>query len=51
MAYYIRRVCPNVRFYVAKLEPEPRYRKLDGQRERITFTLESAAEVSCTQHQ
>jgi hypothetical protein len=46
MAYYIRRVCPNVKFCVAKLEPQPQGRKVDGQSERVSFTLESAAEVS-----
>lgn len=38
MAYYIRRVCPNVRLYVAKLDPQTA-------RDRVTFTIESATEV------
>lgn len=40
MAYYIRRMCPLVKFYVAKLDPE---RNSQG---RVTFTIESVAKVS-----
>ena len=39
MAYYIRRVCPKVRLYVAKLDP----RLVQG---RLIFSIESAAEVN-----
>ena len=39
MAYYIRRVCPKVRLYVAKLDP----RMVQG---RLVFSMESAAEVN-----
>ena len=38
MAYYIRRVCPNIRLYIAKLDPQP-------VTSRVTFTIESATEV------
>ena len=38
MAYYIRRVCPNVSLYVAKLNPQI----IQG---RVTFTIESATKV------
>ena len=38
MAYYIRRVCPNVRLYIAKLNPQTVQRQ-------VTFTIESATEV------
>ena len=39
MAYYIRRLCPGVRLYVAKLDP---HTSPSG----FTFTVESAAKVS-----
>lgn len=43
MAYYIRRVCPQVDFYVAKLNTV----KTDAtSRSKVSFTIESAAEVS-----
>lgn len=38
MAYYIRRVCPNVSLYVAKLNPQI----IQGQ---VTFTIESVTKV------
>ena len=38
MAYFIRRVCPNVRLYVAKLNPQV----IQG---RVTFTIESVTKV------
>lgn len=45
MAYYIKRVCPKVHFYVAKLDPEPQRAEIGGRGERITFSLDLAAEV------
>jgi len=45
MAYYIRRVCPNVRLYIAKLDPQLRP-EIGGHGERVTFSIESAAKVS-----
>lgn len=43
MAYYIRRVCPRVQFYVAKLNAA----KTDAtSRSKVSFTIKSAAEVS-----
>jgi len=44
MAYYIRRVCPNVRLYIAKLDPQLRP-EIGGHGERVTFSIESAAKV------
>ena len=46
MAYYLRRICPSVKFYVAKLEPEQHRHETDGERERVSFSIESAAQVS-----
>ena len=45
MAYYIKRVCPKGHFYVAKLDPEPQRAEIGGRGERITFSLDLAAEV------
>jgi hypothetical protein len=47
MAYYIRRVCPNVRLCIAKLDPQIRP-EIGGHGERITFSIRSAVEVSLT---
>ncbi|KAL1869586.1 hypothetical protein Daus18300_005440 [Diaporthe australafricana] len=46
MAYYIRRVCPNVQLHVAKLQPVPQ--QGDGammDNNQITFSLDSASEA------
>ncbi|KAI1458770.1 subtilisin-like protein [Annulohypoxylon moriforme] len=45
MAYYIKRVCPKVHFYVAKLEPEPQRGYIGGRSEAVTFSRESVAEA------
>ncbi|KAI0465892.1 subtilisin-like protein [Xylaria cf. heliscus] len=45
MAYYIRRVCPKVDLYVAKLEPEPQGVDLGNRGSKVTFSLDSAAQA------
>ncbi|ROW10102.1 hypothetical protein VMCG_02078 [Cytospora schulzeri] len=45
MAYYIKRVCPNVRLYVAKLEVVSPRTHVDGRGKRVTFSCDSAAEA------
>lgn len=47
MAYYIRRVCPKVKLCVAKLDPQtrPRSKMGGGNRDQITFSLESVIKV------
>lgn len=50
MAYYIRRVCPKVHLYVAKLEPEPHRGEVGPRGEKVTFSRDSAAKVSAAEH-
>ncbi|XXH01221.1 hypothetical protein Hte_007575 [Hypoxylon texense] len=45
MAYYIKRVCPKVHFYVAKLDPQPQRGEIGGRGDRVTFSRRSAAEA------
>ncbi|TFB02667.1 hypothetical protein CCMA1212_005148 [Trichoderma ghanense] len=45
MAYYIKRVCPKVHLYVAKLDPSRHRLDFGGHGERITFSRESVAEA------
>ncbi|KAL7821823.1 hypothetical protein V8C26DRAFT_391050 [Trichoderma gracile] len=45
MAYYIKRVCPKVHLYVAKLDPSRHRFDIGGHGERITFSRESVAEA------
>lgn len=49
MAYYIRRICPNVQLYVAKLNPETQPGDGTGSsNQKLIFSMESAAAVrSC----
>ncbi|KAK4187371.1 hypothetical protein QBC35DRAFT_552243 [Podospora australis] len=47
MAYFIRRVCPNVKLYIAKLDPEiPPRDGTASNNKTMSFSIESAAEVS-----
>lgn len=43
MAYYIRRICPRVKLYVAKLDPQ---QDATG---RVSFSIDSVVEVSRTE--
>ena len=40
IAYYINRVCPKARLYIAKLNPD-----INKDSARVTFTIESATKV------
>ncbi|PNP43518.1 hypothetical protein TGAMA5MH_04490 [Trichoderma gamsii] len=44
MAYYICRMCPEARLYVAKLNPEPRHGDGSG-RTLVSFSIESTVEA------
>ncbi|KUI56352.1 Major intracellular serine protease [Cytospora mali] len=44
MAYYIKRVCPKVSFYIAKLDVTSR-NTIDGDGKFVTFSCDSAAEA------
>ncbi|UKZ61339.1 uncharacterized protein TrAtP1_002605 [Trichoderma atroviride] len=44
MAYYICRMCPGVRLYVAKLNPEPKHGDSSGQA-TVSFSIESIVEA------
>lgn len=44
MAYYICRMCPGVRLYVAKLNPEPKHGDGSG-RALVSFSIESTVEA------
>ncbi|KAK4083567.1 uncharacterized protein Triagg1_1229 [Trichoderma aggressivum f. europaeum] len=45
MAYYIKRVCPRVSLYVAKLDCKPRRGGAGGGSENVTFSLDSVAQA------
>ena len=45
MAYFIRRICPQIQLYIAKLAPNVG-KTDDPDRDRVTFSGEAAADVS-----
>ncbi|KUI72493.1 Major intracellular serine protease [Cytospora mali] len=45
MAYYIKRVCPKVSFYVAKLDVVSPRSHVDGEGKKVTFSCDSVAEA------